>query len=123
LAGLRRLLARFTSINPDVAKFLLNLLVVHLETHDSAELTLKGIDFDYAYNALDQPVGTFAVGTSESLGERIALNPYPQTNTLSFDFSIFVVPEPSTWVMLLLGFAGLGYLGYRQTRRAKPQAA
>jgi hypothetical protein len=26
------------------------------------------------------------------------------------------VPEPSTWAMLLLGFAGLGYAGYRKTR-------
>jgi hypothetical protein len=69
---------------------------------------------------LNQPVGTFAVGTTDDLGSKIALN---HTNTLSFDFSIFVVPEPSTWAMLLLGFAGLGFLGYRQTRRAKPQAA
>jgi hypothetical protein len=34
-----------------------------------------------------------------------------------------VIPEPSTWAMMLLGFAGLGFVGYRQTiRRAKPQA-
>jgi autotransporter passenger strand-loop-strand repeat protein len=34
------------------------------------------------------------------------------------------VPEPSTWAMMLLGFAGLGFVGYRQaTRSAKPQAA
>jgi hypothetical protein len=33
------------------------------------------------------------------------------------------IPEPSTWAMMLLGFSGLGFLGYRQTRRAKPQAA
>jgi hypothetical protein len=26
------------------------------------------------------------------------------------------VPEPSTWAMLLLGFAGLGYAGYRRAR-------
>jgi hypothetical protein len=26
------------------------------------------------------------------------------------------VPEPSTWAMLLLGFAGLGYGGYRQAK-------
>jgi hypothetical protein len=44
-------------------------------------------------------------------------------NTLSFDFSIFVVPEPSTWAMMQLGFAGLGFVGYRRTPRAKPKAA
>jgi len=27
------------------------------------------------------------------------------------------VPEPSTWAMLLLGFAGLGFAGYRASRR------
>jgi len=31
------------------------------------------------------------------------------------------IPEPSTWAMMLLGFVGLGYAGYRQTR--KDQAA
>jgi hypothetical protein len=28
------------------------------------------------------------------------------------------VPEPSTWAMMLLGFAGLGFAGYRASRRA-----
>jgi hypothetical protein len=28
------------------------------------------------------------------------------------------VPEPSTWAMMLLGFAGLGLVSYRSTRRA-----
>jgi hypothetical protein len=27
------------------------------------------------------------------------------------------VPEPSTWAMLLIGFAGLGFAGYRTSRR------
>jgi uncharacterized membrane protein len=31
-----------------------------------------------------------------------------------------VVPEPSTWAMMLVGFAGLGFTGYR---RAKAGAA
>ena len=33
------------------------------------------------------------------------------------------VPEPSTWAMMLLGFAGLGYAGYRSTRKAVPIVA
>ena len=28
------------------------------------------------------------------------------------------VPEPSTWAMMVLGFAGLGFAGYRASRKA-----
>ena len=34
---------------------------------------------------------------------------------VSGDFSA-TVPEPSTWAMMLLGFAGLGYVGFRKAR-------
>jgi hypothetical protein len=32
----------------------------------------------------------------------------------------FNIPEASTWAMMLIGFAGLGFVGYRRTRMAKP---
>jgi hypothetical protein len=96
----------------------LNVIIAVLEHRDSFQT--KG-EFDYVYNTLNQPVGTFAVGTIADLGQRIALN--VGTNTLSFDFSLFAVPEPSTWAMMLLGFAGLGLVGYRRTRRTTPLAA
>jgi hypothetical protein len=31
--------------------------------------------------------------------------------------SASVIPEPSTWAMMLLGFAGLGFIGYRRAVR------
>jgi PEP-CTERM motif len=37
------------------------------------------------------------------------------------DSVILQIPEPSTWAMMLLGLAGLGYAGYRRAR--EPRAA
>jgi hypothetical protein len=37
----------------------------------------------------------------------------------SLDFVLSSVPEPSTWAMMLIGFAGLGFVAYR-SRQRKP---
>ena len=42
---------------------------------------------------------------------------------LAFTLVGSVVPEPSTWAMLLLGFAGLGLAGYRTSLKAGRLAA
>ena len=34
----------------------------------------------------------------------------------------FAVPEPSSWAMMLLGFVGLGFAGYRAPRRTAAAA-
>jgi hypothetical protein len=47
--------------------------------------------------------------------------PYDNEYTILFSPGILNmagVPEPSTWAMLLLGFAGLGFAGYRSSRRS-----
>jgi PEP-CTERM motif len=36
--------------------------------------------------------------------------------------TVNAVPEPSTWAMMLICFAGLGFAGYRRTRRGAPVA-
>jgi PEP-CTERM motif len=38
-------------------------------------------------------------------------------------FTAGAVPEPSTWAMMLVGFVGLGYVGYRGSRRKSAIAA
>jgi hypothetical protein len=42
------------------------------------------------------------------------------TFNAAFSLTGNTVPEPSTWAMMLLGFAGLGFAGYRQARKARP---
>jgi PEP-CTERM motif len=51
------------------------------------------------------------IGVSDLLGPASRL-----VDTASFqsDFEASTVPEPSTWAMMLLGFAGLGYAGFRR---------
>jgi PEP-CTERM motif len=44
------------------------------------------------------------------------------TAALEFAPATAAVPEPSTWAMMFLGFAGLGFLGYRQTTKARVAA-
>jgi hypothetical protein len=48
--------------------------------------------------------------------------PFPTFNA-TFSLSGSTVPEPSTWAMMLLGFAGLGYACYRRARRLSPAHA
>ena len=43
----------------------------------------------------------------------------PSQNAIEVaNFSISAVPEASTWAMMLLGFAGVGFLAYRRKREA-----
>jgi hypothetical protein len=46
-----------------------------------------------------------------------------QTVTLTFANGAGAIPEPSTWAMMLVGFAGLGFAGYRTSRKSAEIAA
>jgi hypothetical protein len=55
--------------------------------------------------------------------------PSPPTALSTIDLTtttegpIPIVPEPSTWVMMAIGFAGLGYTAYGRGRRSRAQAS
>jgi hypothetical protein len=82
--------------------------------------------------------GADLIGTSGVLGEGMQGNPADNqlvtirgldpfttvtfaTTGNAFEFTLASVPEPSTWAMMVLGFAGLGCAGYRRAR--EPRAA
>jgi hypothetical protein len=76
------------------------------------------------------PVGSGPLGNLGAFASPfdIVLNGLPATQVngftqaLEFTPTTSTVPEPSTWAMMLLGFAGLGFLGYRQTAKARVAA-
>jgi hypothetical protein len=64
--------------------------------------------------------------TSSPLDVSILLSPAAQAAGFKAFFQSDVegtVPEPSTWALLLLGFAGLGFVGYRKARPTRALAA
>jgi PEP-CTERM motif len=53
-------------------------------------------------------------GGGSFVWDPIAVPPQPVTAA---------VPEPSTWAMMLLGFGGLGFLGWRGSRKTTARSA
>jgi hypothetical protein len=66
----------------------------------------------------DQAEGTAAFVDPTFTLDPSVLNPNQYTVLFSPNILLAAVPEPSTWAMLLLGFAGIGFMAYR--RKSKP---
>src|SRR5260370_11377208 len=43
--------------------------------------------------------------------------PSNQQGNLLDNVVLSAVPEPSTWAMMILGFAGIGFMAYRRSRK------
>jgi hypothetical protein len=70
-------------------------------------------------STLTVPVGvtTLYLGFPDALGFNDPPG-YYNDNTGSITVNISAVPEPSTWAMMIFGFAGVGFMAYR--RKSKP---
>ena len=66
-----------------------------------------------AFSTINPPGATSSTANGiNDLGHIVGFYTVADGNTLGFA----ATPEPSTWAMMLLGFGGLGFLGYRKAR-------
>ena len=75
--------------------------------------TLSGFLFDPLPTQIDPNGGNdglFAFYSPANCGACEAPTDFPSFTS----FSVTAIPEPSTWAMMLLGFAGVGFMAYRR---------
>jgi PEP-CTERM motif len=99
----------------------------YLPRADTTDLTIEAIDgttlvqsFDLTGLKHDADLNFILVATGGPLTEGSLLSGSGIKEAKHFEVSgIAAIPEPSTWAMMLLGFAGLGFAGYRKARSAR----
>jgi len=78
------------------------------------------VTFDQSVASITTGSFTFVGAGSDTIAISAKTNPsFWYIDNLDVEFkSVAAVPEPSTWLMMLVGFAGLGFAAYR--RKSKP---
>lgn len=77
------------------------------------------VPHDYSSGTLLSDTTTFLDASFASLGLTPGTYVYgwgSGADADTFTIDIGAVPEPSTWALLLLGFGGLGFAGYKRAR-------
>jgi hypothetical protein len=72
------------------------------------------------------PLTTYNYTFTSSIGGRLSFADLPNGNgnigNVLDNVTLSGVPEPTTWAMMLIGFAGLGFAGYRSSRKSSTAA-
>jgi hypothetical protein len=62
------------------------------------------------------PDGSYAFSTQLQFFAATLDRPLLDTSSFGGTFTVTAVPEPSTWAMMLIGFAGIGFIRYRSVK-------
>ncbi len=131
----------FTSVNAGTGPYTITL--AHPEYLLITDLEISGDQFTLGFSGATNgtvttstPVVDYSRNIGEDISTALALSDYSHgyyllnagTTTISTTFDGVIdygnvsfsvaAPEPSTWAMLLFGFAGLGFAGYRKAKGA-----
>jgi choice-of-anchor C domain-containing protein len=103
-----------------------------LPTTKTVDVSVGTLNQTYTYNigtnshsnmqyALES--ATFIAGTSNTLAFSSLDGGGSPFGPVVGGVAVSAVPEPSTWAMMLLGFAGLGFAGYGKAKKARSNVA
>jgi hypothetical protein len=108
--------------NTDTASFSGNTLTItDVVTTSATNWEMTFTDTTKAFTSLTLVSSNFSPTITDNLSAGTITVDWAGTLTPGTETAVFTfsngVPEPSTWAMVLLGFAGLGFAGYRQAKK------
>jgi PEP-CTERM motif len=89
------------------------LFVAQTGSNDVLEVRLTGLD----PNTPIASIGSLSEVGLVDLGTGVASELWSVSSPHGLDFLANAVPEPSTWALMLIGFAGVGFAGYRRAKK------
>jgi hypothetical protein len=104
---------------------------INVPTPGNYLLTLGSDDGAYAYVGGSLVLDDGGIHGLQTVSTTMTfLAPGPQSLELQYgnayccgavlEFSVAAVPEPSSWAMMILGFAGVGFMAYRRKAKLVP---
>jgi hypothetical protein len=128
--GVETLSVTFTAVSGRNAKLVAPGITGTLELFagngDVFDFTVSGMSGTFSHDFIYSTAGIYSPsydfeGVSHEIANSGFTLPNPQTVSRQGDFAkvtvLAAVPEPSTWAMMMLGFAGLGLMAYRRRQR------